>query len=1301
MLTQSQHSLKKTFCLSVLAHCLALCYSPTVSASIVRGDVDYQYFRDFAENKGVFSLGASNVPIVDKNGNALGVMLNNIPMIDFSSVSRQFGIATLIAPQYITSVQHNETYPAVSFGAEGNIPDAHHFHYFLTNRNDYPDPPTKQFPLAKEDFHVPRLHKLVTEVAPATVSQLGSDPAAYQNGRFSAFVRIGSGRQATEQAKKGRTELSEGYEYLTAGAALNIASNEKYRLHAKGSLFTGDYGPLITYGALGDSGSPLFGYDSKAKRWVLVGVLELWWGEDAKHNRYTIPHQDFIQHTKRKDIAGSIKNAVLDSTFMWEAQGKTSYMKSEKQTLKVDLKNEALTAQDTLAQRPSLAHGKHVHFEGKKGTLVLKNNIDQGAGALYFHTHFVVKPLDQQTYLGGGVFVSKNKTVEWQVANPKGDRLSKLGKGTLLVNGKGVNHGDLSVGDGVVILDQKADKNGAKQAFNQVGITSGRPTLILNSADQTPLDNLYFGYRGGRLDVNGLALRFNYIQNADDGARIVNHHPQKRADLTIKGYAPFSEKDIRWQVPGRGYNTDLAALYEDKDPQTGRVRGYFILTGNNPSQPFPTHQQHNENWQFISQNKAQAIQFVINRNQQARQRATFSGYFGETDPARHNGAMSITYHPTLKQATWLLSGGMKLNGDFNIHDGVVMLSGRPTPHAMNMQTKKEVVLEHDWLNRLFQATSFNVKNHAKLYVGRNVEQVKGNFNAENQAELHLGFKQRDPICQRSDYTGLTHCHQNTLQHRNFMALPKTHIQGNIQLQDQAKLHLGFARLEGTIEGGKSTSVSMTSRARWTLTGDSHIGHLHMMKLPEESSTIYLSRAGERFNTLHINGDLTGNGLFVFRLDLDKATGDNVVVEGDIQGKYAINVFTNRNSTPKTVFFARSEAHAALPSLKERFTLLKAKHQRSQATFDTHLVDLGAYRYTFREEYQNNQFALRLSSPALDAKIAEEERITLEKQQADQDTAQALARAKAEEAKAKSLAQLVDQKTYTSQVTNTALSLLSAHANIAQQVGQNLDRQHLAKYDSPFQVWTNHEVQKTHNSSENYRTYQQTNQLTQIGVDGTFTEQGDIRLGAVLSATQAQSRFDDEITNKTRWLQGSAYLKKVFESGLFAAVDASVAQSHDHLSQHAGLSSIKQGLYAAGLSIGYHKAWGNVEINPMLTARYHHFSDQAYMLNELSVQTQAMSFLSYQAGLKLAKTFDLGTWSLIASATTYYSDASQKQFAVSVDNEMFKQQFGRYLMQEIGLTAKLKKWQLNTNLGLSRGNQIRRQHSANMQLSYHW
>ena len=169
---------------------------------MVRDDVDYQYFRDFAENKGKFFVGASNIAIYDKSNNSIGTMLKDVPMIDLGSVARS-GVANLIHPQYIASVWHNTGYENVSFGEAGNNPDAHHFDYSLVDRNDYP----KGQGLS-EDYHIPRLHKLVTEVSPSAVTSAGEEIATYRDKeRFPMFLRADSGTQYTRKKVNNSNKL--------------------------------------------------------------------------------------------------------------------------------------------------------------------------------------------------------------------------------------------------------------------------------------------------------------------------------------------------------------------------------------------------------------------------------------------------------------------------------------------------------------------------------------------------------------------------------------------------------------------------------------------------------------------------------------------------------------------------------------------------------------------------------------------------------------------------------------------------------------------------------------------------------------------------------------------------------------------------------------------------------------------------------------------------------------------------------------------------------------------------------------
>ncbi|MCV5410222.1 hypothetical protein OFN21_30590, partial [Escherichia coli] len=59
-----------------------------------------------------------------------------------------------------------------------------------------------------------------------------------------------------------------------------------------------------------------------------------------------------------------------------------------------------------------------------------------------------------------------------------------------------------------------------------------RPTVILSDTRQINPDNISWGYRGGRLDVNGNNITFTRLQVADYGAVITNNS-DKRSMLTL------------------------------------------------------------------------------------------------------------------------------------------------------------------------------------------------------------------------------------------------------------------------------------------------------------------------------------------------------------------------------------------------------------------------------------------------------------------------------------------------------------------------------------------------------------------------------------------------------------------------------------------------------------------------------------------------------------------------------------------------------------------------------------------------
>ena len=981
-------------------------------AGIVRNDIDYQYFRDFAENKGQFFIGNHDIDIRNKAGQSIGTMMQNgIPMIDFSPVSHRWGVATLIGDQYVVSVAHNGRYQDVDFGSEGHNPDAHRYSYRLVQRNNYPEG-TKY----NADYHTPRLNKFVTETAPIEmVKDLNGDVYSDVN-KYPMRVRMGAGLQFTRNQDGSNVAMSGvyAYNYLTGGNAFIGQGTENGLMNLGGELMQKNaYGPMPIIGSSGDSGSPLFVYDKEKGKWLLNGVLVYGVYSSGDYqkpdgfggNGYLTARYDYYQRIAQNDRVSPIINQQ-GNRYLWTSKGDTG---------NITLNNTPVATTPLFAsylpnqnmEEPSLSHGKNLVFSNKTSTptiIQLTNSINQGAGGLYFEggNYLVETTLPDITWNGAGVSVSEGSTVTWKIKNPVGDRLSKIGQGTLLVNGKGENLGDISVGDGLVVLNQQADEQNKKQAFNQLGIVSGRPTVKLESADQVNPNNIYFGFRGGRLDLNGNTLTFNRIQNTDEGAQIVNHNKDKEANVTILGNAQIdNEKDI-------------------------------------------------------NQSKATA----------------FNGWFGETNAALHNGRLNLHYQLKHADSVFLLSGGTNLNGDITQESGTLVFSGRPTPHAYNHlnqpaligRPQGEVVQDDDWLNRTFKADNFII-NDGSAVVSRNVSEISGNWQLSKYAKVTFGVtdKQVNFICARSDWTGLTKCDNQTLSDKAFRSIERTKIKGSLSASGSATLLVqgladvvgsvmlsGFSRYHlthnatqtgmlhvnnravatvdnATLAGDvwlsdmstfnlvntgfthqirgknpKHTSVSLSDNAHWTLPESTRVGNLSL-----DNSQITLNpdfttqKDNQTFNTLEVLGDLDGNGTINYRTYLQENKGDHVIVRGKAAGNFVLNV-RNTGAEPQNL------AQLSLLELNN-----PAQSDDVNVSLANGSVDAGAYRY----ELRNDDFDYRLYNPKKEKELADQERIAEEKRKAEEAARLAEEKRKAEEAariaeekrKAEEAARLAEEK----------------------------------------------------------------------------------------------------------------------------------------------------------------------------------------------------------------------------------------------------------------------------------------------------
>lgn len=1345
--------MKKTvFRLNFLTACISLGIVSQVWAGHTYFGIDYQYYRDFAENKGKFAVGAKDIEVYNKKGELVGKSMTKAPMIDFSVVSRN-GVAALVGDQYIVSVAHNGGYNNVDFGAEGSNPDQHRFSYQIVKRNNYK--PDKDNPY-HGDYHMPRLHKFVTDAEPVEMTGNMNGAVYADRNKYPERVRIGSGHHYWRYDDDNHGDLAYSGHWLIGGNTHMQAGGWNGGVSLSGDVrHSNAYGPIPTAGAAGDSGSPMFIYDKENSKWLLNGVLQTGYPYSGRENSFQLVRKNWFYDKVYYGDTHTIffeahKNGHFIFTSNNNGNGTVINENASNPRLKiqtVQLFNASLqdkakepvhAAGGNNQYRPRLNNGENLSFiDYGKGKLTFRNNIDQGAGGLYFEGDFTVSSENNATWQGAGVHISEDSTVTWKVNGVANDRLSKIGKGTLHVQAKGENKGSISVGDGKVILEQQADDQGNKQAFSEIGLVSGRGTVQLNDDKQFDTDKFYFGFRGGRLDLNGHSLTFKRIQNTDEGAMIVNHNTTQAANVTITG------------------NESIV-----------------LPNGNN-----------------------------INKLDY-RKEIAYNGWFGETDENKHNGRLNLIYKPTTEDRTLLLSGGTNLKGDITQTKGKLFFSGRPTPHAYNHLDKRwsemegipqgEIVWDHDWINRTFKAENFYIQGGSAV-VSRNVSSIEGNWTISNNANATFGVvpNQQNTICTRSDWTGLTTCQKVDLTDTKVInSIPTTQINGSINLTDNATANVkGLAKLNGNvtltnhsqftlsnnatqtgniqlfdnanatvdnatlmgnvnlkdsaqfylknshfshqIQGDKGTTVTLEN-STWTMPSDTTLQNLTLNNSTVTLNSAYSASsnnaprrrrrsldtettptsAEHRFNTLTVNGTLRGQGTFQFTSSLFGYKSDKLKLSNDAEGDYILAV---RNTGKEPVTLKQLTLIESLDNqpLSDKLTF----------TLENDHVDAGALRYElvkkngeFRlhnpikeQELHNDLVKAEQVERALEAKQAKlvprtqnpkakvrSKRAAFSDTQPDQIPLNVLKAALEVIDAQQQVAQAVqNQKDLISRYSNSALSELSATVNSMLSVQDELDRLFVDQAQSS--VWTNIAQDKRRYDSDAFRAYQQKTNLRQIGVQKALANG---RIGAVFSHSRSDNTFDEQVKNHATLTMMSGFAQYQWgdlQFGVNVGAGISASKMAEEQSRKIHRKAINYGVNAS-----YQFRLGQLGIQPYFGVNRYFIERENYQSEEVKVKTPSLAFNRYNAGIRVDYTFTpTDNISVKPYFFVNYVDVSNANVQTTVNSTVLQQPFGRYWQKEVGLKAEILHFQLSAFISKSQGSQLGKQQNVGVKLGYRW
>lgn len=1396
--------MKKTvFRLNFLTACISLGIVSQAWAGHTYFGIDYQYYRDFAENKGKFSVGAKNIKVYNKEGHLVGTSMTKAPMIDFSVVSRN-GVATLVGDQYIVSVAHNGGYNSVDFGAEGPNPDQHRFTYQIVKRNNYK--PDKDNPY-HGDYHMPRLHKFVTDAEPAKMTDNMNGNNYADLSKYPDRVRIGTGEQwwrTDEEQKQGSKSswLADAYLWRIAGNTYSQSGAGKGTVNLSGDITKpNNYGPLPTGVSFGDSGSPMFIYDAIKQKWLINGVLQTGNPFSGAGNGFQLIRKNwFYDNVFVEDLPITFLEPRSNGHYSFTSNNNgtgTVTQTNEKVSMPqfkvrtVQLFNEALKAEDkepvyaaggVNAYKPRLNNGKSIYFGDRgTGTLTIENNINQGAGGLYFEGNFTVSSENNATWQGAGVHVGEDSTVTWKVNGVENDRLSKIGKGTLHVKAKGENKGSISVGDGKVILDQQADDQGKKQAFSEIGLVSGRGTVQLNDDKQFDTDKFYFGFRGGRLDLNGHSLTFKRIQNTDEGAMIVNHNATTESTVTITGSDTI--------------NDNTGDLTNKRD-------------------------------------------------------IAFNGWFGDKDDIKNTGRLNVNYNPLNKDNHFLLSGGTNLKGNITQEGGTLVFSGRPTPHAYNHlnrpnelgRPKGEVVIDDDWINRTFKAENFQIKGGSAV-VSRNVSSIEGNWTVSNNANATFGVvpNQQNTICTRSDWTGLTTCKTVNLTDKKVIdSIPTTQINGSINLTDNATVNInGLAKLNGNvtlidhsqftlsnnatqigniklsnhanatvdnatltgdvnltdsaqfylknshfshqIQGDKGTTVTLEN-ATWTMPSDTTLQNLTLNNSTVTLNSAYSASsnntprrrrrsletettptsAEHRFNTLTVNGKLSGQGTFQFTSSLFGYKSDKLKLSNHAEGDYTLAV-RNTGKEPVTL---------------EQLTLIESLDNQPLSdkltfTLENDHVDAGAWRYKlvkkngeFRlynpikeQELTDNlanaeqrEQALKEKQDELTAKKQKPEAKVRSKRAAFSDTSPDQSQLNALEAKQAELtAETQKSKAKTKKgrskravfsdppLDQSLLNVLQAALEVID-VQQQVEKERKAQEQAERQRKQKDLISRYSNSALSELSATVNSMLSvQDELDRLFVDQAQSavwtniaqdkrrydsdafrayqqktnlrqigvqkalangRIGAVFSHSRSDNTFDEQVKNHATLTMMSGFAQYQWGNLQFG-VNVGTGISASKMAEEQS-RKIHRKAINYGVNASYQFRLGQLGIQPYFGVNRYFIERENYQSEEVKVKTPSLAFNRYNAGIRVDYTFTpTDNISVKPYFLVNYVDVSNANVQTTVNRTMLQQPFGRYWQKEVGLKAEILHFQLSAFISKSQGSQLGKQQNVGVKLGYRW
>ena len=458
-------------------------------------------YEDFANNRGKFKIGQKGVIVYKKDGLGDSDTIEQ-PIPNFDGMVDGGAYALWGDPQILSTASHVGNWGSFTFIQRHLRKDVDLSEGFKDKANKDKESIVREY---SERVKMPYMRNLGNDYSIGRLKTIAFDGYTPETIKNRSQIHYGdlvarTGGGVNSYAQDGGERYPVGYGniagglnkiYHIDGGSFWIKMNKKFQT------------PLDSASRPGDSGSPAYIWDAKNNKWLLAGENSAGSG-DNNWNKMSIIKQN-------PDLVNKYMDSIEDEKITED---------------NVTLNGKTLSfGNSTRVIEDKVEIAKNQTFAKSGLTLTVNSDSDTGASRFRFIENANITGTGK--FDTAGLIIDKNVNVKYDIISDNKTVIRKRGEGSLTLNGNSKNDVEVNIGEGSLILN---NSNG--YAASHIRVAQGAK-VILNKDNQLNDNKIYFGHRGGTLELKGHNLEFKDIYHLDKDAIIANKESTTKSKFTF------------------------------------------------------------------------------------------------------------------------------------------------------------------------------------------------------------------------------------------------------------------------------------------------------------------------------------------------------------------------------------------------------------------------------------------------------------------------------------------------------------------------------------------------------------------------------------------------------------------------------------------------------------------------------------------------------------------------------------------------------------------------------------------------